>query len=282
MKKSLSFALVFVLILISCKKNDTDVFFRIGKNLEYKYSDIELYDSSTHVLYFRTVHDEFKTIDKGSFVFLDKGDAIFSGTFWPGYSSMGPNGPFIFSPPSLYGCHALRIENWSLEKPDVRNDPRMISVLKQYSLLHSGLSAEINSVEKTGTQLLLRFTVTNNDQSDLLILDPEKTGVGLFHYFTNGLSLYDINGYEVFSGTIQHETPEPWNGWKPDWLSELKSGESRSFSISYPILNPLSQGEYRASFAFPGLEFEVSKDQLMQADKRIWLGDKRTNKWVVI
>jgi hypothetical protein len=282
MKKSLFFGIVVFLILTSCRKNDTEVFFKIGKDLEYKYSDFDLYDSSTHVLYFKSIHDEFKTIDKNSFVFLDNGDEIFSGMFWTGYSSSGPTGPFIYSPPSLYGNYALRIENWSPEKPDVRNDPRMITALKQHNLLHSGLSIGINSIEKIGTQLSFKFTVTNNDQSDLMILDLEKTGLNLFHYFTNGLSLFNLANIEVFSSNIQPHVPDPWDSWNTDWLSKLKFGESKSFNITYAILNPLNPGEYRASFAFPGLEYQVTKDQLYQDNSRIWLGDKRINKKIVI
>jgi hypothetical protein len=282
MKKSLLLVIVALLILTSCEKLDNEVFFKIGNDLEYKFSDIELYDTSTHILYFRRVHDEFSSIENGSFTFLDKGDPIYSGSFWPGYSNSGPTGPFIMSPPSMFGNYALRIDNWHYDKPDTRNDPKLIAILNQHELLHSGLAISSSSIDITGTQLTFRFTVTNQDQSDLMIIDPDKTGLNLFHYFTNGLYIYDLAHNEVFSSTIQHQTPDPWNSWKIDWLSELKSGDSKEYTITYTINNPLNPGEYDTTFEFPGLAYQVTKDQLYQGNSRIWLGDIALNKRRII
>lgn len=282
MKKSLLFGMLVLFILTSCEKQDHDIFFKIGSDLEYKFSDIELYDTSTHILYFKKVHDEFKDIEKGTFTFFNNGDPIFSGSFWPGYSSAWPSGPYIMSPPSMYGNYALRIEYWHADKPDIRNDPRMIDLLNQYDLLHSGLVISSSSIIITGTQLTFTFTVTNQDQSDLMIIDLDKTGPNLFHYFTNGLYIYDLVHNEVFSSNIQHQAPEPWNSWKIEWLSELKSGESKDFTINYVLNNPLNPGEYNTSFEFPGLAYQVTKNQLYQGNSRIWLGDISHNKRIII
>ena len=282
MKKSLLIGIIVLLTLTSCEKLDNEVFFKVGSGLEYKFSDIELYDTSTHMLYFKKVHDEFKNIEKDSFTFLDKGDPIYSGSFWPGYSSAGPSGPFIISPLSMFGNYALKIDNWHSDKPDIRNDPKMISILNQHDLLHSGLAISSSSIEIAGTQLTFKFTVKNQDQSDLMIIDPDKTGPNLFHYFTNGLSIYDLAHNEVFSSTIQYQVPDPWNSWKIDWLSELKSGDSKEFIITYPINIPINPGEYNTTFEFPGLSYQVTKDQLYQGNSRIWLGDIPQNKRTTI
>jgi len=281
MKKLLFLGILILLIISSCEKNDRDVFFKIGNDLEYKLSDIELYDTSTHIIYFKTEHDEFKNLDQGSFTFLDNGDPIYSGSLWPGYSSLGPTSPFIMTPP-MYGNYALRIGSWSFDKPDIRNDSRIIQLLNQNNLLHSGLGISVCSVEIIETQLIFRFTISNQDQSDLFIIDLNKIGPNLFHYFTNGLYIYDLANNEVFSSTIQHQVPDPWNGWEMDWLSELKSGNSKEFTINYPLNNPLATGEYNARFEFPGLGHQVLKDQLYQDNTRIWLGDVSLNKRILI
>jgi hypothetical protein len=278
MKTSLLLVTLVLFSLTSCIKPDNEVFLKIGNGLEYTYSDIELYDTSTHIIYFRKVHDELKNIENGSFTFFDKGDPIYSGTIWSGYANAGPTGPFIMSPLSWFGNYALKIENWHYDNPDIRNDPKMISVLNQHNLLHSGLAITSSSVEIAGTQLTFRFKITNQDQSDLMIIDPDKTGPNLFHYFTNGLYIYDLAHNEVFTSTIQHQTPDPWNSWKIEWLSELKSGDSKDFTITYVLNNPLIPGEYDTSFEFPGLEFQVTKDQLYQGNSRIWLGKILLNK----
>ncbi|MCK9414667.1 MAG: hypothetical protein M0Q53_20365 [Prolixibacteraceae bacterium] len=257
MKKSLFIGLIVLLTMTSCKKLGNEVFFKIGSGQEYTFSDIELYDTSTHILYFKNVQYEFKDILASSFAFMDDGGLIYQGSFVPGYSSSIPYGPFIMSAPT-YGNYALRIENWHSEKPDIRNNPRIIDILKQHDLLHPGLVISSSSIEISGTQLTFKFTVTNQDQSDLMIIDFDKTGPNLFHYFTNGLRIYDLAHNEVFSSNIQHLAPNPWNSWKSEWLSELKSGDSKQFTINYTINNPINPGEYDTTFKFPGLAYQVT------------------------
>jgi hypothetical protein len=271
MKKLLGFGLVVLFILASCEKDQNEVFFKISDGKEYKIRDIQLYDTSTHILYLKKGHAELTEIMKGAFTFLDDGAIIYEGSFMPGYSSSIPNGPFIMSP-SMYGDYALKIENGRLNNPDIRNDSRMINLLNKHDLLHSGLAITSSSLEIAGTQLTFKLTVTNQDQSDLLILDLVKTGPNLFHYFTNGLSMYDSDHNEVFSSTIQHLAPDPWNSFKTDWLSELKSGDSKEYIINYTINNQIMPGEYNIRFSFPGLAYQVAKDQLFQGSSRIWLG----------
>jgi hypothetical protein len=277
MKRTALILIALISILSSCEKpvevTDQDVFFKIGKEKAFRFDDIELYDSSTHIIYFKESQNEFSEILQGPFSFFDKGDTIYSGSFWPGYSSFIPRGPIILSPPNMYGDYALRIEIWMGDKPDVRNSPEIIALLKKHGLLHSGLSGSVDFVETGENQLSFGFTIVNNDLTDLMILDLNKTGPNLFHYFTNGLYLRDQNHNEVFSGTIPLQKPEPWNSWKADWLSLLKSGDSISFTINYPVEAPISPGEYNLLFEFPGLAYQVSKDQLFKDDYRIWLGD---------
>lgn len=271
MKKFLGFGLVILFVLASCEKDQNEVFFKISNGKEYKFRDIQLYDTSTHILYFKKVHTELSEIMNGAFTFLDDGATIYEGNVVAGYSSFFPNGPFIMSP-SMYGDYALKIENGRQDKPDVRNDSRVINLLNKHGLLHSGLAITSSSVEIAGTQLTFKLTVTNQDQSDLLILDLVKTGPNLFHYFTNGLSIYDSDHNEVFSSTIQHQAPDPWNSFKTDWLSELKSGDSKEYIMIYTINNLIIPGEYNIKFSFPGLSYQVAKDQLFQGSSRIWLG----------
>ncbi len=268
---------IFLLVMFaSCERNDNEVFLRIGSEYKYTFHDIQLYDTSTHIIYFKDVHSEFEDIMQNSFLFLESGETIYQGGFVPGYSSSIPNSPFIMSP-SMYGNYALKIENWHPAEPDERNDPKMIAALNQHGLLHSGLAISSSSIQINGTQLSFRFTIKNHDQEDLMIIDPDKTGPNLFHYFTNGLYIYDLAHNEIFANTIQNQAPVPWNSWKTEWLSELKSGDSKQFTIIYTIKKPINPGEYDTTFEFPGLAYQVTKDQLYQGNSRIWLGDIHHN-----
>ena len=288
MKKFLLTGTVSILLMASCEKifnnSGDDYFFKSDAGLEYKYTDCEIYDSSTHIIYLKTSHPQIITDKSSVFSVLADGKEIYQGAFWPPYSSSLPIGPYISSYTSFYPDFTLRIEQMTIDNQpaDPRNDPRIISALAAHGLLHSGLSAAINSVDISGTQLTFKFTVTNADITDLLILDPEKTGLNLFHYFTNGLSIRNVNHEEVFSSQIQPETPSPWNSWKSEWLSVLNSGASRQFTINYSISSPLIPGEYTASFQFPGVTLGVTHDQLFQSNGRIWIGDVSVNKKITV
>jgi len=283
--KKLILLLISVIICISCEKIesiDPNIFFITGAGLKVKFGDIQMYDSSTHILYFKKSYPEFKNVLEGPFAFLDKGDTIYSGKFYPGYSSSIPLGPIILSPPSLYGDYALRIDLWLGNEADPRNCERIIEIMKSHNILHSGLSGEINSIEINDGTLNFDFTITNKDQSDILILDINKTGLNLFHYFTNGLSIWDSNSNKVFDNSIEVQIPDPWDSYNTDWLTQLKSGESTSFSINYSAETILNPGQYKLLFEFPGLSYQVKKDHLIQNGNRIWLGDITLRKKITI
>lgn len=300
--KIVTIAMGMLVVFSSCEKNepfdqdnsgnythsrditDPDVFFKIGRRggSEFKFSDIELYDSSTHIIYFKNEYDEFTEDLNCPFYFLDNGHTIYSGIFWPGYFSYIPFGPIIMSHPNMYGKYALRIEIWMDDKPDIRNCPRMIEILNRHDLLHSGLSGSIDFTDIYENELSFGFTVNNQDITDLLILDLNKTGPGLFHYFTNGLYIRTDDHLEIFSGTIPHQKPEPWDSWKEEWLTLLKSGESMSFTINYPIEDPIPPGDYNLIFEFPGFHYQVSKSDLFQGNSRIWLGDITFRKRITV
>jgi hypothetical protein len=177
MKKSLLLGSIIILILVSCETHFNDpedtFLFKTDNGLEFRYSDFELYDSSTHIFYFKTNHPEFKSDKSSTFSLLANGEEIYKGVFRPAYSSSFPSGPFISSVFSLYPDYTFRIELITIDNQpqDSRNDPRLISALKDHNLLHFGLSAEIKDILVNNYHLTFSFIVTNYDNSDLLILD---------------------------------------------------------------------------------------------------------------
>lgn len=250
----------------------TDILLSIGENITFDYSDIESYDSSAHVLYFMYNHPEFDKLRQSSFVFYADGDSVYKGQLWPGYLSSFPSGPYIPSVPLNYQNYALGIEYFKNNKPDLRNDPRIIQNLKRRNLLHSGLSVALNPPEINGSLCRMSFTVTNMDKSVLLILDPDKMGHRLFHYFTNGLYLMNLSDSTIINSILESQTPVPWNGWSMDWLTQLNPGETRNYTVSYSFDSNVGSGNYLAFFDYPGLSYQVSSFDLFQAKGRIWLG----------
>jgi hypothetical protein len=283
------------LLIISLAENylttidpDQNLIFGIGNDFEYSDPDFALYDSSTHILYFRDFHPEFDSYNNKAtpFAFYIGNDTIMKGNFWPMFLSTYPSGPYIGTAPFLYQYYALRFSihrTFSNQNdPDPRNEIGLIDDFKNHNLLHSGLTVSIDSVEINNTGLIFSFSVTNYDSDNLLILDIDKMGPRLFHYFTNGLLITNQANSTVFTSNIGSDTPSPWNGWEAEWLSQLSSGESKQFKINYTLSSTLSSGDYNASFTYPGLEFQVEHDQLYQASGRIWLGDIKVMKMITI
>ena len=260
---------------------DPEVFLNIGYYLYYKYSDIDLYDSSTHVLYFKANHSEFDKNSSSTFRFLNNGDTIYKGDFWPSFRSDHPTGPYISTQPFWLQDFALWIENRDENKPDLRNSQIIIQTFKDRNLLHSGLLVVIESIECTISQVTFTFSVTNKDQS-LLIMDPDKMGVNLFHYYTNGLVFWKSDNSAPFYVKVAPEAPSSYDEWEIEWLTKISPDETKTFVFNYPLDTPLSPGEYKVNFTYPGLSFQVSREQLLQNNDRIWLGGVKASKVIVI
>ena len=57
----------------------------------------------------------------------------------------------------MYGDYVLRIELWFEKIPDVRNSPRIIEILKEHNLLHSGLSGTVDFAENKRQPVIFRI-----------------------------------------------------------------------------------------------------------------------------
>lgn len=297
MKRAIVFATAIMVSLTCCERNGSDpgsdkdaipdaidknVLINIGKDLSYKFSDIELYDSSTHILYFSDNHPELDKYSSSTFAFITDGDTVYTGDFWPSIRSDLPTRPYISTWPFFFQDYAIRIENREQNKPDPRNDDRIIDKLEEQNLLHSGLRAEINSSVRQDPVFILTLSITNMDESALLILDPDKMGNKLFHYFTNGLFVRKVTEEQFTFSIKDYEAPSPLNTWSPDWLTVLQPGEVRQFTFNYEFSSPLSAGEYNFYIKYPGLSSQISKEDLIQGSGRIWLGDVTAVKKVTI
>lgn len=287
MKISPAQILVLFAIIISCERNDPESYsnpiLKIGNNAEFTYEDFELYDSSAKVLYFSSAHPEFVNYKESEFSFFADTVFIYKGRFWSALSSSFPTTPFVACDPFFYlQNHAIGIEYLNQNQPDPRNDSRLMSAFKENNLLHSGLSVTIESLSFSGAQATFSCVVTNHDRDDLYILDYKKMGVNLFHFYTNGLVLVNKDQPAIVYCIIHSESPVPYNSWRMDWFSLLKSGESHQINIDYSFESPLQKGNYIAYFEFPGLAYQISKDDVRQINGRIWLGSVTASKKIVI
>ena len=165
---------------------------------------------------------------------------------------------------------------------DPRSDERIIAALKRYQQYHEGLHCKLNSFNYFNGTLVFNIELYNPDTFNYYYLDPEKMGIGLFHYFTNGPTFYDLTNYNSYTHqeTVTHH--EPWNSWEKEWLTLIQSGERKSISITYHHFDMMPAGNYRMYFEFPGLNYGISQKDLILKDGRIWMGSVGIEEDIII
>ena len=288
MKTTVTILFVIAVLLAGCNKDETG----FNKNLTdgfcivsndeviLNHNDFEYYDYSTHLIYLKKNKSFVEDIENiGEFrVFADR-DEIYSGQTFPGYSSFLPSGPVIGTHPSFYSDNIVAIgfilylDTLGNFLPDPREDERIVEALKKYNQFHAGLSCEIKSVQYlSSTNVKVELLLKNNDPFNYYYLDPDKTGIGLFHYFTNGLFIRNFDTYKTYTHKIETVSADPWNTWEKDWLSIINGNESKIITITYNNFEDVPKGQYKATFEFPGLSFQVDKKDIVQNNGQIWLG----------
>lgn len=292
--KILITVIVFMLST-SCEQNDKELDLTaqngfglvINDSIVYYSDEIEFYDFSSHLIYLKDWVNFFSS-NYGTFaVFVDNIE-IYSGQLHPLYSSYMPMGPVINCAPSVFGNYIIPIgfnqfiDSVGNSIEDPRNDSRIIENLKKQNKYKEGLSCEILTVKKIASNNIeIDIKLTNNGPENLLYLDPDKMGLGLFHYFTNGLLLRNLSK-KTFTHQLSVISPEPWDTWDNHWLSVINGNEDKFITITYDNFDILTVGEFEAIFNFPGLSYQVEKEDLQQCNGRIWLGTLHINKNIQI
>jgi hypothetical protein len=251
-----------------------------GNLIILEQNEIDYYDGSSHLIYLKNNSSLIKYISGASIDTYVDSTFIYPLVIYPmttnSYARAGAN---IMSWPSLYPSNVIFIDYADFQgETDCRNDIRIIDVLENNNKYHEGLSCDIQSVQvTTDHKVKLDLTLSNNDTFDYYYLDPVKMGLNLFHYFTDGLTLTD-NQEHKYMQRIGSIPPVPWNSWNMGWLSLIKMGEKIDISILYDQFDTIPSGLYKASFLFPGLSYQVTKNDIQQEEGRIWLGEMTITK----
>ena len=286
---------VFFIFSLSCEKSNTGsemensggFRIEINNSVIYDANDIDFYDFSSQLIYLKTGSHFFYS-SYGSFSVLVDKEEIYTGQIYPMYSSYLPSGPVIQCAPTFYNDYVIPIgfiqfidtTGNSLEDP--RSDVRIMEALEKNHQYKKGLSCEILSIQKLRqNRIRVNLQLSTLDSDDLLILDPDRMGPELFHYFTNGLILQDSLNH-TYTHHLEIGEPEPWNSWDIDWLTLLRGNETRTISLSYDDFEIPETGDYTAFFQFPGLSYQVERAELYQNGDRIWLGQVKSSKMIDI
>jgi len=292
------FALIVVLS-VSCKKNDNEPFpamkdgfgLVLNDSIVYNYTQIDFYDFSSHLVYLKD-GNTFSYSKEGTFKVFANRSEIYSGKILSMSSTTIGDKPIIECAPSFFDDYIIAIGFYQITDStgkflnnDPRGDIRIVEALKKYHQYLNGLSCTIDTINFTSSKnATVSLVLTNNHDLNYYYLDPQKMGTNLFHYFTNGLYTFTNNndGYNYFFNKDSVERPKPTiRSWDKKWLSLLKSKESTKIIVNYTNFKPLSKGTYTMFFDFPGLSW-VDKKDLQQDNGRIWLGNLKMKKKILI
>ena len=261
-----------------------------GDQVVVNHYDISYYDYGAHLVYLKShISSDALLEEVGSLTVYAGGEEIYTAGTHPGYSSsFPPQGPIIWTFPTFYEDYNIAIdlmgtyELMTGEGSDSREDPRIVDALKKYGQYREGLHCEISSCNYSAPgKVILKLELSNRDEVNYYYLDPEKMGLGLFHYFTNGLTLRDVEERQSYTNQTEHLSPYPWDSWDMDWMSLLEGGSSVTITLEYKNFDSVPSGSYLARFRFPGLA-HVERDQLAQRHGQIWLGKLELKSEVVI
>ncbi|MEA3460291.1 MAG: hypothetical protein U9R49_00340 [Bacteroidota bacterium] len=254
------------------------------------HHDIEHYDYGTHLIYLKDHISTGELLEEaGNFTVYAGGEEIYTIGTQPGYSSYAPVGPFIWTHPTFYADNIIAIhylypyEVLEGNTADPREDPWIIEALEKYGQFYEGLQCEISSIWfSSPDHLALNLKLTNLDPVNYYYLDPEKMGMGLFHYFTNGLTLQHVETEQSYTNNVEHQEPNQWDSFDMEWMTLLEGNSSVNLTLRYNNFEQAPEGSYQARFMFPGLQFQVEHDDLAQQHGQIWLGQLCVYKEVVI
>jgi hypothetical protein len=254
--------------------------------------NIERYDFSSHCIYLKKIVPQpVKNVPLGGtpFVVMAGNQRCYLGGLWTGESSFSPpeGTPLIYAMPSFMPpdiieigpghsySRGLRIPNM---RPDVRTDARVKQALIENGQFHAGMDLTLDKVEisrrENGSSLKYTYTLKNSDKDNLYVLDPDKMGKALFHYFHNGpVLLPDSNDSPIGADTSKISTkPEPWDKIDTAWLTLIKSGESMMRTVTLDAYPVIAADKFVCRFRFNSPMGGVSKDIRQQPNGRIWMG----------
>jgi len=298
--------LVLLLFLATgCEKNLADLFpdsdleltdgfcLVAGDQVVLNHHDIEYYDYGAQLIYLKDgVSSEELLEGETDFRVYAGGEEIYTIYVQPGYSSSlagGSGSAIIWTQPTFYPDFILaisRIPTFEVqvgELADSRQDPKIVNALKKYGQYYEGLSCEIISCTYDAPdKAVLRLKLTNRDEVNYYYMDPEKMGMGLFHYFTNGLTIWDTENRESYTHQTETVQPEPWDSWDMGWMSLLEGGSSVTITLEYDNFDSVPPGSYKARFSFPGLAYQVERGQVAQRLGQVWLGELPVYKEIVV
>jgi hypothetical protein len=254
-------------------------------------NDIEFYDWSSHCIYLKKDKSNiFPNAYSASpfpdswrnrpFIVAVKGRNCYAGQMFMTYASYSLLCPGIWDfEVKYYPTDIIHINSMVGFTTDKRDNEEVKNKLLELKLLHNGLSLNIDSlwIQNNDTALVrYKLTIINNDSDNLYVLDPDKMGTELFHYYTNGPVFYNTLTKQTYNSIFKEvKTPNPYNSYDPSWFTKIESGKALTRTIILKGYQHLPAGQYFCEMTFANPVYIKKQDRWLN-DGRYWMGDQKS------
>lgn len=243
--------------------------------------DVNFYDYSCHCIYLKKNKDALLNIkadikmNDQPFVVCANNKRCYVGTFHSSAMSSVPIKPYICEHDLMYYApDVLHISQARNDNEDTRNNFLVANDLRKSNKLHEGLLLAIKNVTIISNHdtavVKYSFTITNNDKDNLYILDPDKMGSELFHYFTNGI-IFSSSDKMIGPDYKKTEQPEPFTNWDKEWFTKISSSSTIMRTVTLKGYPHIPAGTYNCSFTFSN-PTNIDSGSRILSDGRYWIG----------
>jgi hypothetical protein len=256
-------------------------------------NDIQMYDFSDHLLYLERSKYDFLPkpvqLDVPSswydrpFMVVASGLRRYIGTFRGFFAEKPWPVPVIDCSYNFLYPEDLLVISWQWfnhNETDNRNDSYVKEALDRAGILHNGLNLKLKNIgipENSDTATVeYTFTLINNDVDNLYVLDPDKMGSELFHYYIIGPQFVKSDELGVRTASLMKPIiPRPSDTLNPNWYIKLNSGDSITRTVNlrgYPIF---PSGNYDCETTYQCIR--IPKIQRTLHYGRFWIGPTKSN-----
>lgn len=254
---------------------------QIGKGLLYTLNDIDYYDHSSHLFYFKKPLS-LQDYGNSKYWILYNGTVIYEGTFTtPECCCLNGDSTLIYDPANQadfvlkLGNLFCGINSYS-SKADYRENEIFIDALNDQDILHPGLECSVDSLRITGSkEVTLYYKICNNDCWNYYFPDPDKIPFDSDYRIDRTLRLTALNTIAgAYYRSTYNGTYLPFGKKDTSKLMLIKPCEAIIRSTEYPISNSIIPGNFLMYLTIPGLGvgYHYPEERELEGG-RIWLGD---------
>jgi hypothetical protein len=247
-------------------------------------NDISFYDYSSHCIYLKSskyplfpdfVNGDFPaSYTLKPFIVIVNSARCYAGFFSNRANATYYNAPYIrYLDMTDYPDDILHLSG-NMTAPDQRENDALKQYLINSKLYHAGIAVEVTNVilyrAETST-IEYEIKITNNDDDNLYIFDPDKSGTGIFHYFNSGPGFFNPENNQSFwasnKASIQMKSY-----WQAEWFTKIESHGFITRKIILKGYPNIPAGNYVCYFKYAMPATNLEKKDRELADGRYYIG----------